>query len=156
MFVRHLTSSPINLSANMDVVNTKAIKSPKPITASLIQFCCVESFPTKYAWTSHPGIAVYWSIAKANASSINWSITVETTCIDVLCHCTDSMVPFFLLSLQAKTIISSQNNLLLSLGWARSNVALWSPYQDLQNSTGYAKWRNIRHIFSICHQPPME
>ena len=47
MLDENLTSDPTNLSAKMDVVNTRAIKTTKPNTVSLTQFRSVKIFPEK-------------------------------------------------------------------------------------------------------------
>jgi hypothetical protein len=47
MLDENLTSDPTNLSAKMDVVNTRAIITTKPNTVSLTQFRSVKTFPEK-------------------------------------------------------------------------------------------------------------
>jgi len=76
----HLTSDPTSLSAKIDVIHTKIIKTVKHIMVSFIQFR-VETLLAKKAWTSLPAIAVYWSSAKAKESSTSWSKTVEITVV---------------------------------------------------------------------------
>jgi hypothetical protein len=76
-----LTSDPTNLSAKMDVVNTRVIKTTKPNTVSLTQFRSVKTFPQKKGWIACPGFAEYWSSTKVKTSSANWSMSVEITCI---------------------------------------------------------------------------
>ena len=150
----HLTSDPTSLSAKIDVIHTKIIKTVKPIMVSFIQFR-VETLLAKKAWTSLPGIAVYWSSAKAKESSTSWSNTVEITCIDRVCNCIVHRKRYTCI-VNWNDYLTRTRHLLLSLGRVRSIVALWPPHKALQSSRGYARRRNTLHIFSIYHQSPME
>jgi hypothetical protein len=86
MWDSHLTSGPTRLSAKIDMIHIKVIKMVKPMMVSFTQLH-VEILLAKKAWTSLPGIEVYWSSANAKENSTSWSMTVEITCIDRVCHC---------------------------------------------------------------------